>query len=87
MVSFTRCTGLASPLANAEQTAIAANSCEEQSIATPSYNISITRPVQNTSVGSWNMALIALFTIGNIGARSTFVAKTIPVITKTNIFF
>lgn len=44
-------TAFASPPANAEHIAVAANSVDEQSIFIPRYKISITLPVQNASVG------------------------------------
>uniref|UniRef100_A0A1B0D4E2 Sensory neuron membrane protein 1 n=1 Tax=Phlebotomus papatasi TaxID=29031 RepID=A0A1B0D4E2_PHLPP len=57
-------------VSRAVQTALAANSSELQSIPIPSKSKSMTRTGKKTELGSWNMYLIASFTIGSIGALS-----------------
>lgn len=72
------------------QMAVTVMSSDVQSIGTPSYRISITRPVKNESVGLWNISLMAAKIPGSIGFLSTFTDKSIPAITvslkKKNIF-
>lgn len=69
---------LMSPPSNTEQVAFELKSLEVQSIGIPLNSRSMTLPVQNMFLGSWNIRVTAFEMSGSIGARSTFTVSGMP---------